>query len=80
MDGVQGPQRIPGSPQITDRNARGSKQQADAFQQAMQQQGEPPEQKPDESAAQAALRRALQRRARISRNEQGEATHVDVIA
>jgi len=80
MDGVQGLSRIPGSHQVTERNAGGNQQQADTFRRAMQQHadagdGTAAEREPDPS-----MRRRLQPRHRISRNDEGEAMHVDVLA
>ena len=80
MDGVQGLSRIPGSNQVTERNAGGNKQQADAFARAMQQRGEAGDGAATEREPEPPLRRGLQPRGRISRNDHGEAMHVDVIA
>lgn len=86
MDGIQGPSRITTSPNVRERAAGGGKQDPRAFQQALDQQPDPqPDQhseagRPQESASEAALRRALQRRARIGRNNDGEGRHVDVVA
>ena len=84
MDGVQRLTGIAGATQVHERNAgsQNRQQQADAFREAMQEQAAS-----GDGAANAAerepappLRRALQPRGGISRNQQGEAQHVDVIA
>ena len=50
---------------------------ADAFREALQQQGQDPGPEPED---QGRMARALQRRAVIGRREDGEAHHVDVVA
>ena len=78
MDGVNGLSRVYGSNPVTERNAGGRQQQADAFRRAMQEDGQ------DGTAAEREpeppVRRGLQQRGPNGRKQDGEAHHVDVVA
>lgn len=76
MDGVTGPTRIFGSNTVQERKG-GTKQQKDAFQQAMQEHhdGTAAEKEPDPP-----MRRGLQQTGPNGRKLEGEAHHVDVVA
>lgn len=77
MDSVGRTQGIVGSNQVHERQAGGNKQQADAFRRAMEEHAAGGE-RPTES--ETPVRRELQRRPPISRRDEGEAHHVDVVA
>lgn len=78
MDSVSRLSQVYGSNPVSDRNAGGKKQQAEAFQRAMQEGGD------DGTAAEREpeppVRRGLQQRGLNSRKQDGEAHHVDVVA
>lgn len=78
MDPVRGLAGVAGSLTVNERQAGGGKRQADAFRQALQQQGAQGGQA-DGRASQRPLRPALQVTAPDDRRE-GQARHVDVIA
>ena len=84
MNGVPGLSRIAGTPHVGERNAgsQNQQQQADAFREAMQEHAtaEDGASAADRQPGQAPVRRGLQPHGGISRNQQGEAMHVDVIA
>ena len=79
MNGVNGPSGVLGSSLVHDRKGGrgGPRPDADAFREALQQQGQDPGPEPED---QGCMARALQRRAVIGRREDGEAHHVDVVA
>ena len=80
MDGVRGLSGITGAPLVGERSAGNQQQQADAFREAMQEQATGDGTAAEREPAKTPMRGALQPRGVISRNEQGEAMHVDVIA
>ena len=78
MDPVRALASVTGSLQVNERQAGGGKRQADAFRQALQQQGAQGGQ-PEKRADQRPLRPALQAKADDGRRTES-AQHVDVIA
>jgi hypothetical protein len=78
MDPLRGLPGVQGGLVVQERRGGGSKQQADAFRQALQQQagGE----RSGEPLGQAPMRSRLQATAVSGRKDEGTARHVDVIA
>ena len=82
MEAVHGPTGVFGTNRVSERNAGGNKQNAEAFRRALTEERGQSGDRADEQRAtrERPLPRRLQQRDAADRREPGQAVHVDVIA